>query len=64
MPSSLLSKELNVPTLNGFNANDVDPNFAFEAIPAGKYLAAITECEMKPTKSKRRAVRCSSPSRS
>jgi len=40
-----------VPTLNGFNANDVDPNFAFEAIPAGKYLAAITESEMKPTKS-------------
>lgn len=40
-----------MPTLNGFNANDVDPNFAFEAIPAGKYLAAITESEMKPTKS-------------
>src|SRR5262245_3054907 len=41
---------MNVPTLNGFNANDVDPNFAFEAIPAGKYLAVITESEMKPTK--------------
>jgi hypothetical protein len=40
-----------VPTLNGFNANDVDPNFAFEAIPVGKYLAVITESEMKPTKS-------------
>jgi len=40
-----------VPTLNGFNANEVDPNFAFEPIPAGKYLAVITESEMKPTKS-------------
>jgi len=40
-----------VPTLNGFDANQVDPNFAFEAIPAGKYLAVITESEMKPTKS-------------
>ncbi len=36
--------------LNGFNANEVEPNTAFEAIPAGKYLAAITESEMKPTK--------------
>ena len=36
--------------LNGFNANDVEPTTAFEAIPAGKYLAAITDCEMKPTK--------------
>ncbi|MCK6485436.1 MAG: DUF669 domain-containing protein [Phycisphaerae bacterium] len=40
-----------MPTLNGFNANEVDPNFAFEAIPAGKYLAVITESAMKPTKS-------------
>lgn len=40
-----------MPTLNGFNANEVDPNFAFEPIPAGKYLALITESEMKPTKS-------------
>lgn len=40
-----------MPTLNGFNANEVDPNFAFEAIPVGKYLAVITESEMKPTKS-------------
>ncbi len=40
-----------MPTLNGFNANDVDPNFAFDALPAGRYLAVITESEMKPTKS-------------
>lgn len=39
-----------MPTLNGFNANEVDPNFGFEPIPAGKYLAVITESEMKPTK--------------
>ncbi|MCD6404324.1 MAG: DUF669 domain-containing protein [Planctomycetes bacterium] len=37
--------------LNGFNANDVDPAADFEAIPAGKYLAIITESGMKPTKS-------------
>jgi hypothetical protein len=38
-------------TIGNFNANEVDPNFAFEAIPAGKYLAVITESEEKPTKS-------------
>jgi hypothetical protein len=37
-------------TLN-FNANTVEPSADFEAIPPGKYLAAITESEMKPTKS-------------
>jgi len=37
--------------LNGFNANEVEPTTNFEPIPAGKYLAAITESEMKPTKS-------------
>ena len=40
-----------MPNLNGFNANEVDPNFGFEPIPAGKYLAVITESETKPTKS-------------
>ena len=37
--------------LNGFNANQVEPTTEFEAIPAGKYVAMITESEMKPTKS-------------
>ena len=37
--------------LNGFDARTVDPAVDFEAIPAGKYLAVITESEMKPTKS-------------
>jgi hypothetical protein len=36
--------------LSGFNANDVEPASTFDPIPAGKYLAAITESEMKPTK--------------
>ena len=36
--------------LNGFDANEVDPNVGFDPIPAGKYLAVITESEMKPTK--------------
>jgi len=36
--------------LNGFNAHEVEPSTSFEAIPAGKYLAAITGSEMKPTK--------------
>lgn len=37
-------------SLNGFNANEVDPAVGFDPIPAGKYLAIITETEMKPTK--------------
>lgn len=37
--------------LHGFNANDVDPATDFEPIPTGKYLAVITESEMKSTKS-------------
>lgn len=37
-------------TLN-FNANEVPPAEALEAVPAGKYNAVITESEVKPTKS-------------
>jgi hypothetical protein len=36
--------------LNGFDARTVEPNAEFEPLPAGKYLAAITESELKPTK--------------
>ncbi|HMO94256.1 MAG TPA: DUF669 domain-containing protein, partial [Pirellulaceae bacterium] len=36
--------------LHGFDANQVEPTGDFEAIPAGKYLAVITESEMKPNK--------------
>lgn len=36
--------------LNGFDANAVEPNATFEPVPAGKYLAAIINSEMKPTK--------------
>lgn len=36
--------------LNGFNANEIDPNVAFEPIPAGDYLAVVVATEMKPTK--------------
>jgi hypothetical protein len=36
-------------TLN-FNAHEVDPATIFDPIPAGKYIAVITESEMKPTK--------------
>ncbi|MCD4823676.1 MAG: DUF669 domain-containing protein [Phycisphaerae bacterium] len=36
--------------LNGFNANEVEPTTAFEPLPAGKYIAALTASEMKPTK--------------
>jgi len=36
--------------LNGFNATEVEPTSSFEPIPAGKYPAAITESEMRPTK--------------
>jgi hypothetical protein len=37
--------------LHNFNANNVEPTTEFEAIPAGKYLAMITDSETKPTKS-------------
>ena len=33
-----------------FNAHDVQPTTAPDSLPAGKYLAAITASEMKPTK--------------
>ena len=36
--------------LHGFNANEVDPSAPFEPLPAGKYLACVTNSEMKPTK--------------
>ena len=36
--------------LNGFDASQVEPTASYDPIPAGKYLAAITESEMKPTK--------------
>jgi len=36
--------------LNGFDARNVEPAADFEPLPAGKYLAAIIESEMKPTK--------------
>lgn len=37
-------------TLSGFNANTVEPSTDFEALPPAKYLAVITNSEMKPTK--------------
>jgi hypothetical protein len=37
-------------TLNNFDANQVDPSVALDPLPAGKYIAVITETEMKPTK--------------
>jgi hypothetical protein len=36
--------------LRGFDANQVDPTTPFDPIPAGKYLAVITDSAMKPTK--------------
>ena len=36
--------------LGNFNANEVEPNTSFDPLPAGKYLAAVTASEMKPTK--------------
>ena len=36
--------------LRGFDANTVEPNADFDPIPAGKYLAVITESEMKANK--------------
>ena len=36
--------------LQGFDARTVEPSADFEAIPAGKYLAIITDSGMKETK--------------
>lgn len=36
--------------LNGFNANNVEPKSNLDPIPSGKYVAVITDSEMKPTK--------------
>ena len=36
--------------LNGFDATQVEPAAKFDPIPAGRYLAVITESEQKPTK--------------
>jgi hypothetical protein len=36
--------------LGNFDANQVEPTTPFDPIPAGKYVAVITESEMKPTK--------------
>jgi len=36
--------------LSGFDARTVEPTTDFEPIPAGKYLAVITDSEMKQTK--------------
>lgn len=38
-------------SLNGFDANQVEPTTEFDPLPAGKYLAMITDSEVKPTKS-------------
>lgn len=37
-------------SLNNFDANQVDPAAQFDPLPAGRYVAVITESEMKPTK--------------
>ncbi|KAA1258310.1 hypothetical protein LF1_08260 [Rubripirellula obstinata] len=37
--------------LQGFDANQVEPANDMEPIPDGKYVAVITDSEMKPTKS-------------
>ncbi len=36
--------------LAGFDANRVEPSTDYDPLPAGKYLAVITDSEMKPTK--------------
>lgn len=37
--------------LRGFDANQVEPNDAFDPLPSGEYVCIITASEMKPTKS-------------
>ena len=49
----LKTKDYRLPMANlqGFDANTVEPADDLEPIPAGKYVAVITDSEMKPTKS-------------
>jgi len=35
--------------LNNFDAETVEPSVGYEPLPAGQYLAIITDSEMKPT---------------
>ena len=37
--------------LNHFDATQVEPSASLDPLPAAKYIAVITESEMKPTKS-------------
>ena len=37
--------------LDGFDANQYEPNAGFDPVPAGKYLAIITDSQKKTTKS-------------
>lgn len=37
-------------TLKGFDANKVEPTSDLDPVPAGKYVAVITESEVKPNK--------------
>ena len=39
-----------MPTLNGFNAHEVDPNPSLEPVPAGRYLTIVVDSQLKPTK--------------
>ena len=36
--------------LDGFDANEHEPNTGFEPVPAGEYVAVMTDSEFKPTK--------------
>lgn len=36
--------------LNGFDANTIEPNVAYDPLPSGWYKAVIVESEEKPTK--------------
>ena len=36
--------------LGNFNAHEVEPTTQFDPLPAGKYLAVITESQQRPTK--------------
>lgn len=37
--------------LGNFNAAEVEPTTSFDPLPAGRYIAAVTDSEMRPTKS-------------
>ena len=54
--SSKTKERSSMANLNGFDANNVDPATDFEPMPAGKYLAVITESRDEADQERKRPL--------